>query len=64
MTAEDKYGNVLYVGDTVSQIGSSPKYVITDIYKMAGEVVVDIEPIGYGGYKTSNCHGQNLLKVS
>lgn len=62
MIAEDKYGNILHVGDTVHQAGYSGDHVITDIYKMSGEVVVDIEPIGRHGFRVANCHGENLIK--
>lgn len=56
--AVDHYGSVLYVGDTVTKVGSSGEFIVDDINGFTGEELLDLE----GAWRETRVKPENVIK--
>jgi len=56
--AVDHYGNTLYVGDSVTKVGSSGEFTVSDIHTHTGEELIDLS----GAWEETRVHPENVIK--
>ena len=55
--AMDRYGNVVSIGDTVTKVGSSDEFVVSDISGFTGEELLDLD----GSWHESRDHPNDVI---
>lgn len=56
--AVDHYGKALYIGDTVTKVGSSGEFTVDDINSSTGEELLDLE----GSWRETRVKPGNVIK--
>lgn len=55
--ATDHYGNTVSVGDTVTKVGSSGEFTVSDINSFTGEELLDLD----GSWHESRVHPEDVI---
>lgn len=54
----DHYGNTIYVGDTVTKVGASGEFTVSDIHSHTGEELLDLS----GSWEETRVRPENVIK--